>query len=89
MVFQMKKINIHEAKTHLSRYAQQVKSGETLILCDRNVPFAEIRPLHILPRGKKRVFGLYKGQIQMAEDFDAQDSVLERALEDPSLFPKR
>ena len=88
MVFGMKKINIHEAKTHLSYYAQQVKSGQTLILCDRNVPFAEIRPLHVMPRGKKRVFGLYKGQIQMAHDFDP-DAVLERALEDSSLFPKR
>ena len=85
----MKKINIHEAKTHLSRYARQVKAGETLLLCDRNVPFAEIRPLHVVPRGKKRAFGLYKGQIQIAEDFDAPDADLERALEESSLFPKR
>ena len=85
----MKKINIHEAKTHLSRYAREVKAGETLILCDRHVPFAEIRPLYVMPRGRKRRFGLYKGQIQIADDFDAPDPVLERALEDSPLFPTR
>lgn len=41
----MLKVNIHEAKTHLSRYAKRVKAGETVLLCDRNRPFAEIRPL--------------------------------------------
>jgi antitoxin (DNA-binding transcriptional repressor) of toxin-antitoxin stability system len=85
----VKRINIHEAKTHLSRYAQRVKAGETLILCDRNVPFAEIRPLAATPRGKKRSFGLYKGRIRLADDFDAHDQELERVFEESPLFPKR
>jgi len=41
----MDKVNIQEAKTHLSRYAKKVKSGETVILCERNKPIAEIRPI--------------------------------------------
>ena len=41
----MTKINLHEVKSRLSHYARLVKSGETIILCDRNKPFAEIRPL--------------------------------------------
>lgn len=41
----MIQINMHEAKTHLSRYIKQVEAGETIILCKHNVPIAEIRPI--------------------------------------------
>jgi prevent-host-death family protein len=56
----MLKLNIHEAKTHLSRYLARVAAGETVVLCNRNVPLAEIRPL---PRRRttKRPIGLAKG----------------------------
>jgi antitoxin (DNA-binding transcriptional repressor) of toxin-antitoxin stability system len=41
----MTTINIHDAKTHLSAYARRIRKGERFILCERNKPFAEIRPL--------------------------------------------
>ncbi|MBI4028220.1 MAG: type II toxin-antitoxin system Phd/YefM family antitoxin [Verrucomicrobia bacterium] len=41
----MKTINIQEAKTHLSSYVRQVKAGEHFLLCERNVPVAEIHPI--------------------------------------------
>ena len=41
----MLKVNIHEAKANLSRYAKRVQAGETVLLCERNQPSAEIRPL--------------------------------------------
>ncbi len=41
----MIRVNIHEAKTHLSKYLEKVAEGETIILCKRNVPIAEIRPI--------------------------------------------
>lgn len=41
----MIRVNIAEAKAHLSRYLERVEKGETLVLCRRNVPIAEIRPL--------------------------------------------
>jgi prevent-host-death family protein len=54
------KLNVHEAKTHLSRYLDRVEAGETLILCRHNKPIAEVRP--IKPKAKKRrVFGIYEG----------------------------
>lgn len=56
----MIKVNVHEAKTHLSRYLDQVEAGETLILCRHNVPIAEVRPIKKKPR-KKRIFGLDDG----------------------------
>ena len=72
----MVQINIHEAKTHLSRLARRIKQGETVVLCDRNKPFAEIRPLPQttpLPSGG-RPLGLYAGQVTMSPDFDSPET---------------
>ncbi len=64
----MIKLNIHEAKTHLSRYLERLRKGETIILCKRNTPIAEIRPLP-LPRTKKRPIGLAKGELMVPPSF--------------------
>ena len=60
----MIKLNIHEAKTHLSRYLSRLAKGETILLCKRNTPIAEIRPLPAAP-AKPRPLGLgrSKGRI--------------------------
>ena len=39
------RISIRDARMHLSRYIERVERGETFVLCKRNVPVAEIRPL--------------------------------------------
>jgi len=41
----MIRLNVHEAKTHLSKYLQRLSDGQVIVLCKRNVPIAEIRPL--------------------------------------------
>ena len=53
----MLQLNIHEAKTHLSRYLPALERGETILLCKRNVPIAEIRPLPNKP-AQPRPLGL-------------------------------
>lgn len=64
----MIRLNIHEAKTHLSRYLDKVAKGESIILCKRNKPIAEIRPL--AQRGaKKRAIGLDKGKFTVGKEF--------------------
>ncbi len=64
----MIRINVHEAQKHLSRYLDRVAAGETILLCRRNQPIAEIRPL---PKrsGKRRPLGLAKGSFQVGEEF--------------------
>ncbi len=64
----MIRLNIHEAKTHLSRYLPRLAKGETIILCKRNVPIAEIRPLPPPPT-KKRPIGLDKGKFKVPKEF--------------------
>lgn len=85
----MTTINIHEAKTHLSRYARRVKAGETIILCDRNKPFAEIRPLPVEEPSKKRILGQLKGKIDFDEDaFWEADKEIEADFLNSRLFPE-
>lgn len=63
----MIKLNVHEAKTHLSRYLAMVEDGEVILLCRRNVPIAEIRG--IPRRTEPRPFGLAKGKFELTEAF--------------------
>jgi len=64
----MIKLNVHEAKTHLSRYLQRLLRGESILLCKRNIPIAEIRPLP--PHRKiKRPVGLAKGKFKIPPEF--------------------
>ena len=64
----MIKLNVHEAKTRLSRYLEKLAQGETILLCKRNVPIAEIRPF---PRQRKtkRPIGLAKGKFKVSPEF--------------------
>ena len=67
----MIKLNIHEAKTHLSRYLKRILRGETILLCKRNVPIAEIRPIRAA-RTNARPIGLAKeehGEFRVPESF--------------------
>ena len=65
----MDTINIHDAKTHLSRIVEDVAAGSEVIIAKAGKPMARLVPLGT-PRRKIR-FGLLKGKIRIAADFDA------------------
>ena len=50
-------LNINEIKAHFSSFLAKVSKGEIVIICKRNVPIAEIRPIPAAPN-KKRPIGL-------------------------------
>ena len=56
----MLRVNIAEAKARLSSVLESVQRGETVVLCRRNVPIAEIRALPGLPAGERPV-GIDRG----------------------------
>jgi len=62
-------VNVHEAKTHLSRLLERVAAGEEIIISKANKPMAKLTPLS-KPQ-MDRVPGLDKGVIQIPDDFDA------------------
>ncbi len=84
----MTKVNLNEIKSRLSHYARLVKAGETIILCDRNKPFAEIRPfVDPIKPASKRQLGLMKGWFPLPDNFNAPDSELENIIENGDIFP--
>ncbi len=62
-------VNVHEAKTHLSRLLERVAAGEEIIISKANKPMAKLTPLS-KPQ-MDRVPGLDKGIIEIPDDFDA------------------
>jgi prevent-host-death family protein len=72
----MLQVNIHQAKTHLSRYVKRARAGETIILCDRNKPVAELRPLSAEASeavGVKRPIGFDDGKVLLGEAWDSAE----------------
>lgn len=70
MAHPMRKINIHEAKTHLSRLVEQVARGEPFIIAKAGKPLAKVVPLDAMDRAAGRRLGFLAGAIAVPEDFD-------------------
>lgn len=64
----MKRVNIHDAKTNLSRYLADLAPGEGLVLCKRNKPVAELRLLRQKAIPKPRI-GVAKGEFTVPDSF--------------------
>ena len=62
-------VNVHEAKTHFSRLLDRVSGGEEVIIARAGEPVARLVPVEKPPR--ERVPGSAKGEIGIADDFDA------------------
>lgn len=62
-------VNVHEAKTHLSKLLQRVMSGEVIIIAKAGTPVARLSPITAPP--ERRVPGNDKGKVFIAPDFDA------------------
>ncbi|WP_038251014.1 type II toxin-antitoxin system Phd/YefM family antitoxin [Ghiorsea bivora] len=65
----MHQINIHEAKTNLSKLIQEALNGEEVIIAKGNKPVVKLVPLQ--QQKVTRQLGLAKGKITMTDDFDA------------------
>ena len=62
-------VNVHEAKTHLSRILERVTEGEEVIIMRSNVPIARLVAVHSMP--KRRELGWARGEFTVPDDFDA------------------
>ena len=75
----MIKVNIQEAKTHLSRYIDQVEHGDVVVVCRHNQPVAELRAIETPLVRPSRVAGLLKGRVHWEPDAFAPLTVGELA----------
>jgi prevent-host-death family protein len=73
----MDAVNIHEAKTQLSRLIERVRKGEEIVIAKGGKPVARL--VAVTQIGKPRTPGLLKGRIRVGKDFDAPlpDELLE------------
>jgi prevent-host-death family protein len=65
----MEKVNIHEAKTNLSRLVERVAGGAEIVIARAGKPVAKLVPIGTGRRARKA--GFLKGKIRIAADFDA------------------
>ncbi len=81
----MKTVNIHEAKTHLSRLLEGVGQGESFIIAKAGKPVAKVVPIFEKPPQR---IGFLEGQFKVPDDFDTMFAEEIRAMfEDGPLFP--
>ncbi len=76
----VKMVNIQDAKTNLSRYLDDVKNGEVVVLCRHNKPVAEIRSIETADDGVPQ-FGIYDGFGVSPEFFEPLPDELLSAFE--------
>jgi prevent-host-death family protein len=72
-------VNIHEAKTHLSRLVERVEAGEEVVIARAGRPVARLVPYRAT-RGPRQP-GLLRGQITIAPDFDEVNPAIEALFE--------
>ncbi len=65
----MKTVNVHEAKTHLSRLLEQVEAGQEIVIARAGRPVARLVPL--APERPPRRLGILAGRYSAPADWDA------------------
>ena len=66
----MRMVNIHEAKTHLSRLVDQAAKGESFIIAKAGKPLVKVTALETPSAKQVRRLGFLAGEIAVPDDFD-------------------
>jgi prevent-host-death family protein len=64
----METVNVHEAKTHLSRLLDRAQDGQEFVIAKAGRPVARLGPL--ARRGRKRRLGVLDGKFRIPDDFN-------------------
>jgi prevent-host-death family protein len=67
----METINIHQAKTHLSRLLERVAAGEDIVIAKSGKPIARLTQLVDGPSSTMKRIGFMEGEFEVPEDFDS------------------
>ncbi len=70
----MHTVNIHEAKTHLSRLVEQAARGESFIIAKAGKPLVKVVALEAPTHAQARRLGFLTGEIAVPDDFDRMGS---------------
>lgn len=70
----MRTVNIHEAKTHLSRLVEQAAEGEPFVIAKAGRPLVKVVALDTPAAGQAKRLGFMAGQIAVPDDFNRMGS---------------
>jgi len=70
----MKTVNIHEAKTQLSKLVEEASKGESFVIAKAGRPVVKVTALHAPTGSEMRRLGFMAGQISVPDDFDRMGS---------------
>ena len=76
----MRTVNMHEAKTQLSRLVEAAANGEPFIIARAGKPLVKVLALDTPDAGKRSRIGFLAGEISVPEDFDRMGSAEIEAL---------
>ena len=79
------KVNMHEAKSQLSRLAKAAWAGEDVVIAKAGEPYLRLVPYRE-PKAKRKL-GALEGQIRMAPDFDETPPDVIEAFWNSKIFP--
>ena len=65
----MTQVGMHEAKTKLSQLVERAEAGEEIVIARNGKPVARLVPV-ARPNSFAAIYGIWRGQVEMAEDFD-------------------
>jgi len=73
----MRTINIHQAKTHLSRLVEEAAQGESFVIAKAGKPMVLVTSLQDTPAPRKQRIGMLEGMYKVPDDFDTmfQDEI--------------
>jgi prevent-host-death family protein len=77
----MRTINIHEAKTHLSRLVDEAVQGESFVIAKRGKGLVKVIPLDAPEAPAKRRLGLLEGVYTLPDNFEEIDRELDKEVE--------
>ena len=76
----MRSVNIHEAKTHLSRLVEEAAAGEPFVIAKAGKPKVKVVPIDA-PSAKAKRLGFMKGMYTLPETFEKIDRGLDKEIE--------
>jgi prevent-host-death family protein len=79
-------VNVHDAKTNLSKLLQQVEAGEEIVIGRNGVPVARL--VKVDPPRRRRQGGAWTGKVWISPDIDELDAEIERSFNESVIFPE-
>ncbi|HEX4670361.1 MAG TPA: type II toxin-antitoxin system prevent-host-death family antitoxin [Solirubrobacterales bacterium] len=83
-------VNMHEAKTHLSKLVERVEGGEEIVIDRAGKPAAKLVPVTQAKPGKRKLGG-WEGKVELPpdEEWEKMDKEIEQLFEESEIFPRQ